>query len=158
MSDQPDFGAINIHSNVAVYLQIENQVQFAIASGELNAGDQLPAVAKMAQRVGVNINTVAKAYRDLEVMGLVYTRRGMGVFVNRDVTEKCRKDCLKRLIARVYEIAGEAKAAGVAARDVKAMVDETYTTDGGPYSEPPANLMALAKPKAKATKAKKRSK
>ncbi|NIA13327.1 MAG: GntR family transcriptional regulator [Nitrospiraceae bacterium] len=152
MPDQPDFGAINIHSNVAVYLQIENQVQFAIASGKLNSGDQLPAVAKMAQRVGVNINTVAKAYRDLEVMGLVYTRRGMGVFINRDVTEKCRKDCLKRLIARVYEIAGEAKAAAVSARDVKAMVDETYAAGGEPYSEPPACVMALARPKAKPKK------
>ena len=61
---------IDIHSSVAVYVQIENQVQFAIASGKLKAGDQLPSVRELSERLEVNPNTVAKAYRDLEVMGL----------------------------------------------------------------------------------------
>src|SRR5689334_5145904 len=71
--------SIDIHSTVAVYIQIENHIQFAIASGKLKAGDQLPSVRELSERLNVNPNTVAKAYRDLEVMGLLYTRRGMGV-------------------------------------------------------------------------------
>ena len=77
--------SIDIHSSVAVYVQIENHVQFAISSGKLKPGDQLPSVRELSERLEVNPNTVAKAYRDLEVMGLLYTRRGMCVFVNKGV-------------------------------------------------------------------------
>ncbi len=70
---------INIYSDVAVYEQIENHVQFAIASGRLKSGDQLPTVRALSEKLDINPNTVAKAYRDLEVMGLLYARRGMGV-------------------------------------------------------------------------------
>ncbi|KKK76305.1 hypothetical protein LCGC14_2864980, partial [marine sediment metagenome] len=73
---------INIHSALAVYVQIENQIRFAMSARKLNAGDQLPSVRALSDKLEINPNTVAKAYRDLEVMGLVYTRRGMGVFVN----------------------------------------------------------------------------
>jgi GntR family transcriptional regulator len=61
--------SINTTSSVAVYMEIENLLQFAIASGELRAGDQLPSVVKLAEKLKVNFNTVGKAYRDLEVMG-----------------------------------------------------------------------------------------
>ena len=72
---------VNVHSSVAIYAQIENQIRFAIASGKLKANDQLPSIKELGERLGVNFNTVAKAYRDLEVMGLIYTRRGMGCYV-----------------------------------------------------------------------------
>ena len=66
---------------------------------------------ELSERLGVNPNTVAKAYRDLEVMGLLYTRRGMGVFINKGIEAKCREDCRKRIIGRMYEVVAEAKAA-----------------------------------------------
>ena len=53
--------SIDIHSSVAVYIQIENHIQFAIASGKLKATDQLPSVREWAERLGVTPNTVAKA-------------------------------------------------------------------------------------------------
>ena len=56
---------VDIYSSVAVYVQIENQVQFAIASGKLKPGDRLPSVRELSERIDVNPNTVAKAYRDL---------------------------------------------------------------------------------------------
>ena len=80
--------SVDIRSSVAVYIQIENHVQFAISSGKISAGDQLPAVRELSERLKVNVNTVAKAYRDLEVMGLLYTRRGMGVFINKNIEHK----------------------------------------------------------------------
>ena len=94
------FENINIHSSVAVYVQIENAVLFAVASGRLKAGDQLPSVIEASKKLKVNFNTVAKAYRDLMVMGIVYTRRGMGVFINKDAqvsaaVEKCAGGGLK---------------------------------------------------------------
>jgi len=139
--------SIDIHSSVAVYVQIENHVQFAIASGRLKAGDQLPSVRELSERLGVNPNTVAKAYRDLEVMGLLYTRRGMGVFVNKGIEVKCREDCRRRIIGRLHEVVAEAKAAGMVRKEILEVVEASVALDVSPYGETPASLTALAKPK-----------
>ena len=139
--------SIDIHSSVAVYVQIENHVQFAISSGRLKAGDQLPSVRELSERLGVNPNTVAKAYRDLEVMGLLYTRRGMGVFVNKNIELKCREDCRRRIIGRLHEVVAEAKAAGMVRREILDVVEASLALDATPYGETPAVLTAMAKPK-----------
>lgn len=136
--------SIDIRSSVAVYVQIENHVQFAIASGRLKPGDQLPSVRELSDRLGVNPNTVAKSYRDLEVMGLLYTRRGMGVFVNKNIEGKCREDCRKRIIARMHEAVAEAKASGMNRKEVVEVVEASLAMDVSPYAETPA---ALTKPK-----------
>lgn len=142
--------SVNIYSSVAVYVQIENQVQFAIASGELKADDQLPTVHVLAERLKMNPNTVAKAYRDLEVMGYLYTRRGVGVFINKGVDAKCREECHKRITARLYEVTAEAKAAGVTKQDIMTIVKKCTDLDSIPYAEPPRELLALAKGKGQA--------
>lgn len=141
------FESINIHSSISVYAQIENHVQFGIASGNLEGGDQLPTVSALATKLGVNMNTVAKAYRDLEVMGLVFTRRGMGVFVNKGVESKCRQQCHKHIVERMREVVAEAKAAGMTAKEVKKIVSKSVDSEVGPYGETPAALLALAKAK-----------
>ncbi len=137
--------SIDINSSVAVYVQIENHVQFAIASGKLKPGDQLPSVRELSERLGVNPNTVAKAYRDLEVMGLLYTRRGMGVFVNKGIENKCREDCRKRIISRMHEVVAEAKAAGMTSKEIAEVADKSFQSEAGPYSTTPNSLTALAK-------------
>lgn len=139
--------SVDIHSSVAVYVQIENHVQFAISSGKLKPGDRLPSVRELSERLQVNPNTVAKAYRDLEVMGLLYTRRGMGVFVNKAIEQKCREDCRKRLIGRLHEVVGECKAAGLAVDEVVSVVKASWATDTNPYEATPTNLTAMAKQK-----------
>jgi GntR family transcriptional regulator len=139
--------SIDINSEVAVYVQIENHIQFAIASGRLKPGDQLPSVRELSERLGVNPNTVAKAYRDLEVMGLLYTRRGMGVFVNKGVEGKCREDCRKKIITRLHAVAAEAKAAGMEEGEITEVITKSYASDVGPYSATPPAVSALAKSK-----------
>ena len=138
---------IDIRSSVAVYVQIENHVQFAIASGRLQASDQLPSVRELSERLDVNPNTVAKAYRDLEVMGLLYTRRGMGVFVNEGVSDKCSDDCRRRVVQRIHEVVAEAKASGMEAKEVGTIVDKCLKLSSTPYGEMPAGILALAKSK-----------
>lgn len=103
---------INIHSAVAVYVQIENQIRFAMSAGKLEVGDQLPSVRELSDELKVNPNTVTKAYRDLEVMEYVYTRRGMGVFVAEGAPGKAKKQMTRYVQGRVGEIAREARAAG----------------------------------------------
>lgn len=142
--------SIDIHSSVAVYVQIENHVQFAISAGRLKAGDQLPSVRELSERLEVNPNTVAKAYRDLEVMGLLYTRRGMGVFVNKGIESKCRDETRRRIIGRLHEVVSEAKSAGMNEREISAIVKKSVAHNTSPYADTPADLYALAKTKKKA--------
>ena len=141
--------SIDINSSVAVYVQIENHVQFAIASGRLKQGDQLPSVRELSERLGVNPNTVAKAYRDLEVMGLLYTRRGMGVFVNKGIEAKCREETRKRIIGRMHEVVAEAKAAGMELKEIEDVVSKSFQSDADPYTNTPDSVLALAKSRRK---------
>jgi len=140
-----DFDVIDFHGSVAVYVQIENQVRFAIASGRLKGDERLPCVRELADRLGVNSNTVAKAYRDLQVMGLIYSRRGMGVFVNRGVVKKCRVECHRHIIERIHEVAAEAKAAAIPLKDVREIVEASFALDASPYGPTPETLLNLAK-------------
>lgn len=72
---------LEFHSGIPVYKQIIHHVQAAVAAGRLRAGDQLPTVRALHQKLGVNPNTVAKAYRELEHLGVISTERGSGCFV-----------------------------------------------------------------------------
>jgi len=139
--------SIDINSSVAVYVQIENHVQFAVAAGRLKPGDQLPSVRELSERLGVNPNTVAKAYRDLEVMGLVYTRRGMGVFINKGVEAKCREECRTRTVERLHEVTAEAKSAGMTTEEVLEVINKSIEYDVSPYEPTPEAVLALAKKK-----------
>ncbi len=144
--------SIDITSSVAVYVQIENHIQFAIASGRLATGDQLPSVRELSERLNVNPNTVAKAYRDLEVMGLLFTRRGMGVFVNKGIENRCREDCRKRIITRMHEVVAEAKAAGMELAEVVEITEKSYALDVDPYSSAPNSLTSMAKSRPRKSK------
>ena len=72
---------VNPHSGVPIYLQLIEQVRHAIESGALRPGDQLPGIRKLAEDMVMNPNTVAKAYREMEHVGLVVLRHGAGAFV-----------------------------------------------------------------------------
>jgi GntR family transcriptional regulator len=141
---------VNIRSSVAVYVQIENSVQFAIASGRLKAGDQLPSIRELSERLKVNPNTVVKAYRDLEVMGLVYSRRGMGVFITKKIPSTCGQQVRQHIIEKMCEVVAEAKAAGMTLAGIKEVAGKSYASDTGLYGETPSSLLALAKTRKRA--------
>ncbi len=138
---------INLQSDVAVFAQIENEVRFAIASGDLGAGDKLPTVRAVAEKLSINPNTVAKAYRDLEIMGLVYTRRGMGIFIKDGVEEKCQAECYRQIICKMHEVVAEAKAAGFKEADVKSLAKKCFASKTSPYDVPPKEILSMVKGK-----------
>jgi len=72
---------LDTHTGVPAYLQIVQQVKQALRLGLLTAGDQLPTVREVVERVVINPNTVLKAYRELEREGLVASRPGQGTFI-----------------------------------------------------------------------------
>ena len=138
---------INFKSGMPIYLQIVDQIKAVAASGALRPGEALPSIRPLAEELRVNRNTVAKAYRDLEVMGLLYTRRGMGVFVNKNIEGKCREDCRRRIIGRLHEVVAESKAAGMVRKEIIEIIEASVALDASPYGETPASLTALAKSK-----------
>lgn len=88
-------------SGVPYYKQIILQVEFAIADGRFVTGDQLPTVRSLAVELKINPNTVARAYNELEIRGIVTTQQGTGTFIsNRTIrlTEVEREGMLEGLI------------------------------------------------------------
>jgi len=74
---------LNTHSGVPPYLQIVQQVKQALQVGILEPGDQLPTVKEVVAHIAINPNTVFKAYRELEGLGLIEGRTGSGTFVKQ---------------------------------------------------------------------------
>ncbi|UCF10349.1 MAG: GntR family transcriptional regulator [Candidatus Bipolaricaulota bacterium] len=72
---------IDAKSGVPFYRQIIEQVKFAIARGDLVPGDRLPTVRQLAVDLSINPNTVIRAYRELEIAGVLETQQGSGTFV-----------------------------------------------------------------------------
>ncbi len=64
------------------YRQIIDQIKFGIASGNLKTGEQLPTVRALAVKLKVNLNTIAKAYKELEILRILDTQQGSGTFIN----------------------------------------------------------------------------
>jgi GntR family transcriptional regulator len=98
---------VDPRSGVPFYRQITEQVKFGIARGALHPGDQLPTVRQLAVDLSVNPNTVIRAYRELEIEGVIETQQGSGTFVGKrrpriDALERQRKldQILTELLAR----------------------------------------------------------
>ncbi len=68
-------------SGVPYYRQIIDQIRYGVASGRLSVGEQLPTVRALAVQLKVNLNTVSKAYRELEIQSLLETQQGTGTFI-----------------------------------------------------------------------------
>jgi GntR family transcriptional regulator len=88
-------------SGVPFYRQVIDQVLLAVADGRLKPGVQLPTVRQLAVDLSVNLNTVARAYREMEIRGIVETQQGTGTFVAHRRPEKKtaeRRKALERLV------------------------------------------------------------
>ena len=75
---------VDFQAGKPVYLQLADQVRYAVASGRLRSGDALPALRPLAEELRINRNTIAKAYAELESQGLVEIIQGKGIFLTRN--------------------------------------------------------------------------
>ena len=116
MKDAPY--SVNIESPIPVYVQLEYQLQYRIASGAYKPGDHLPSVRELSSQAGVNANTVSKVYRDLLLMGLVNTRRGIGVTVTADAAKLCRERVRSLAKDSLREAVLACTSSGVSASDI----------------------------------------
>jgi len=108
--------SIDFSSGVHVYKQIINYIYAAIGNGELKEDDKLPTIKELAEQLNVNPNTVAKAYRELELKGVIASKRGNGSFISAPQTKspkltvKDRDSKLHKLFGRIM---AEAKGYGI---------------------------------------------
>jgi GntR family transcriptional regulator len=104
---------ISLESKVPIYLQIVNQVKYLVASGRLAAGEELPPIRVLAERLVVNPNTVARAYRELEAAGVVEKRRTAGTYVSGGGSPLDRRERLRIVTERVDALLAEARQLGI---------------------------------------------
>ncbi|MBE3037583.1 MAG: GntR family transcriptional regulator [Chloroflexi bacterium] len=95
---------IDFRSGIPIYLQMVERIKERIATGRLTPGDQLPTVRSLALELRVNFNTVARAYRILDEVGIISTQQGRGTYVMNnpppEISEKIRQKALKALTHR----------------------------------------------------------
>ena len=108
--------SVDFSSGVHVYKQIINTIYTAIGNGELREGDKLPTIKELAEQLEVNPNTIAKSYRELELKGVIASKRGNGSFVSANqsnaitLTDEEKETRLNNLFSRVI---AEAKNEGI---------------------------------------------
>src|SRR6266550_9484336 len=100
---------ISTADGVPIYLQIANQVKYLVASGRLEAGDEIPPILLLAQQLLVNPNTVARAYLELERAGVVAKRQGSGTYVSEAGSPLARRERMKILTQRADAMLAEAR-------------------------------------------------
>lgn len=99
---------LDLKSGVPFYRQIIDQIRFGIASGKFQIGDQLPTVRSLAVHLKVNLNTVTKAYKELEIQNILETQQGTGTFIGSasvSLKEKEKQEKLKNICSEFFSIA-----------------------------------------------------
>jgi GntR family transcriptional regulator len=115
---------LDAHSGVPVYRQLIDQVQAAIASGALTVGDQLPTVRQVAVDLTINPNTVSRAYREMEIRGILDTQQGTGTFIADYKVEQSKDERERMLNQLVSEFVSRAGAGGFTLKQlIKALKD-----------------------------------
>jgi len=109
---------LDLHSGVPVYRQIIDQVIGSIAASALSGGDQLPTVRQLAVDLAINPNTVIRAYRELEIRGVLETQQGTGTFISHQKVERDAAERQRRLSQLVGELAARAGSEGFTVEEV----------------------------------------
>jgi GntR family transcriptional regulator len=115
-------------SGLTTYGQIVQQVRQAVRLGRLSPGDQLPTIKEVVAKLAINPNTVLKAYRELEVLGLVDSRQGHGTFIRSSAAAipKATQANLERSFLRWLR---SAQAAGLDVESIKAIIEVSLKED-----------------------------
>ena len=93
---------IDPSSGLPIYIQIAQQIKTAVAMGRLQPEEPLPSVRQLAVELAVNPNTVARAYLDLEIEGVIYKRQGAGTFVSGQGVEMSKQE-RRRVLSELFE-------------------------------------------------------
>lgn len=116
--------SIDLRSREPIYEQLINNIIMLVTKGVLAPDEQLPSVRSLARDLGINPNTVQKAYQELESRGLVYHAAGRGSFIAPG--ENLTRAVIEERLEAVKKEVLAAKKAGAAKEDVAGIVDSIY--------------------------------
>ncbi|GAC19393.1 GntR family transcriptional regulator [Paraglaciecola arctica] len=105
-------------NGVPLYRQIINQIRFGIASGQLKSGEQLPTVRALAVELKINLNTIAKAYKELEIQSVLESQQGTGTFISSTKVELNHDERAKKLTDTCSEFLSVTNAYGFSHKEI----------------------------------------
>ena len=118
------FFNINPSNGVPVYEQIARQIMYAIASGGIPAGELVPSVRVLSRQLAVNPNTVARAYRQLQDIGVLEAMRGEGLLVTAPAVDKCQSQRKQIMSQRILAVLEEARQSQLTEPEIKTLVSQ----------------------------------
>ena len=119
---------VDKYAQTPIYEQIIDGLEREVLLGLLREGEAIPSVRELSVSLGINPNTIQKAYIELERRGVTVALSGRGSFVREGALDSIRLRT-KRKLDEVYELARELKLAGVASRELYEMIDRAYSTE-----------------------------
>ena len=122
---------LQFDSPIPLSEQIVSQVIFAIASDALEPGTLIPSVRELGPRILVHPNTVAKAYQELERLGVIVARRGRGMEVTSEAPALCRERRQDIIRQRIREALREAKSSALSAEEIRDLVEDELAQANG---------------------------
>ena len=118
---------ISPSDGVPIYLQIVNQVKYLVSANRLSPGEDLPPIRVLAEQLLINPNTVARAYRELELAGIVIKRRTTGTYVSNAGSRLSRRDRLKAVTQRIDALLAESRQMNFSVDEIVALLRERDT-------------------------------
>lgn len=117
---------IDKHSGIPIYIQLAERIRLLIHEGVLGAGEAMPTVRTLAVQLGINANTVARVYHELQADGLLRLERGVGTFVAEVSEGPARKADFRQLEKRVLEVIRLGKRAGMSADELSQFIQTRW--------------------------------
>jgi GntR family transcriptional regulator len=117
---------IDVHSGVPIYVQIADQVRRAIEAGSLRSRERLPTVRRLAGELSVAPNTIVKAYSELQRVGLIEGRPGVGTVVAEGVEKVARERRVEEIFERSRVLVRDAVALSISEDDLWASLDSEF--------------------------------
>lgn len=112
-------------SNIPIYLQVVDDIKKQIAIGSLRPGDRLPSTRDLAAMYQINPNTATRVYSELELLGISFTKRGLGTFLseNPELKTQLHHEMIELLVTGFIE---ELKAIGCSKEEIIAEIEKNF--------------------------------
>lgn len=117
---------LDYHSRMPIYEQIKDQIISLVGQGLLKSDDQLPSLRQLSAELSVNINTIKRAFFELEAQGIVYSVAGKGIFISENAQKSA---IVKKALADVSKAVSKAKTMGAEKDEIMALINNIYKGD-----------------------------
>lgn len=118
--------AIDKQSGIPIYVQLSERIRLLVREGRLRPGDFMPTVRKLAVDLGVNANTVARVYRELQDEGVLRLERGIGTTVADTSAPAVPKADFRQIEKRVLELIRLARQSGLRSSELSQMIETRW--------------------------------